>query len=323
MTDERNMIAETAERLFAAHLGTATIEAAEAGAWPAALWDEIIANGLDRVLVPEDQGGIGGHWEDAFVILQAAGHHAAPVPLAETIGAGWLLARAGLAVPEGVLSLCEGATSVPWGAQAVQVLVATGEGQFAVHDAGGAEISADRNIGRDPRDGMVFANAPVATGSGNVPAIGALVRSCQMAGAITEVLDLCVTYAGERVQFGRPIGKFQAIQQQLAILAGEAAAAELAAQIACRAVDRGGEAFLEIATAKIRTGEAVGKAAAISHQVFGAIGFTEEHHLHNLPRRLWSWRAEYGTESIWARRLGRAVAEQGADQLWPNLTKTN
>jgi acyl-CoA dehydrogenase len=170
---------------------------------------------------------------------------------------------------------------------------------------------------------MVFANAPVATGSGNVPAIGALVRSCQMAGAITEVLNLCVTYAGERVQFERPIGKFQAIQQQLAILAGEAAAAELAAQIACRAVDRGGEAFLEIATAKIRTGEAVGKAAAISHQVFGAIGFTEEHHLHNLTRRLWSWRAEYGTESIWARRLGRAVAEQGADQLWPNLTKTN
>lgn len=318
MTDERNMIAETAERLFAANLDTATIETAEAGTWPAALWDEIAANGLDRVLVPEEQGGIGGGWEDAFVILQAAGRHAAPVPLAETIGAGYLLAQAGLDVPEGPLSLAEDAGRVPWAKQAVQVLIEEDENQFGVFAPSGGEITPDRNLGRDPRDGL--AGTAVANGAGDVMAIGALVRACQMSGAISQVLELCVTYAGERVQFGRPIGKFQAIQQQLAILAGEAAAADIAAQVACRALDRTGDASFEIATAKIRAGEAAGKAAAISHQVFGAIGFTDEHHLHHLTRRLWSWRAEFGAESVWAARLGGLVVEQGADKLWPELT---
>jgi len=320
MTNERNMIAETAARLFAAHLDTAVIEAAEAGTWPAALWDEIAANGLDRVLVPEEKGGIGGSWEDAFVILRAAGRHAAPVPLAETIGAGYLLAQAGLDAPEGPLSLAEDVSRVPWAAQAVQVLVGDGENKFGVFSLAGAEITPDRNLGRDPRAGM--AGTAEATGDGDVMAIGALVRACQMSGAISQVLELCITYAGERVQFGRPIGKFQAIQQQLAILAGEAAAADIAAQVACRALDRSGDALFEIATAKIRAGEAAGKAAAISHQVFGAIGFTDEHHLHHLTRRLWSWRAEFGAESIWAKGLGRLVVEQGADSLWPNLTKT-
>lgn len=319
MTDTRNMIAETAERLFAAHLDSAVMDAAEAGTWPAALWDEIAANGLDRVLVPAEQDGIGGDWEDAFVILAAAGRHAAPVPLAETIGAGWLLARAGLDVPAGPLSLADDRARVPWARQAVQVLLSADEGCFTVHDIAAMGITPDRNVGRDPRDGITLSEDGTAH-AGDVGMIGALVRSCQMAGAIAEVLALCVTYAGERVQFGRPIGKFQAIQQQLAVLAGETAAAEMAARNACRALDRGNDAMFAVASAKIRTGEAAGKAAAISHQVFGAIGFTDEHHLHYLTRRLWSWRAEFGAERVWAERLGRALAAQGADQLWPALT---
>ena len=338
VTDERNMIAETAARLLSAHLDTATFAAAEAGEWPASLWDEITGNGFDRVLVPEAQGGIGGSWEDAFAILQAAGRHAAPVPLAETIGASWLIARAGLDVPEGVLTLADGdqvavteagvltgaLSRVPWGGAASRVVVqAIGESpdRIAVFSPVGGKGALDHNIGRDPRHAMLVDGLTAQTGpGGSVMAVGALVRACQMAGAVGRVLDLCVTYAGERVQFGRPISKFQAIQQQLAILAGEAAAADIAAQSACRALDRRGEAFVEIATAKIRAGEAAGKAAAIAHQVHGAIGFTEEHHLHHLTRRLWSWRAEFGAESVWATHLGNLIAAQGADRLWPDLT---
>ena len=319
MTDTRNMIAETAERLFAAHLDTTVIEAAEAGTWPRGLWDEIAANGLDRVPIPAEQDGTGGCWEDAFVILTAAGRHAAPVPLAETIGAGWLLARAGQDVPAGPLSLADDLVRVPWARQAVQILLPADAGCFTVCEAAGVTIKPDRNIGRDARDRIV-SSGNGAQYSGDLSMIGALIRSCQMAGAIAEVLALCVTYAGERVQFGRPIGKFQAIQQQLAALAGESAAAGISAQNACRALDRGADGLFEIATAKIRTGEAAGKAAAISHQVFGAIGFTDEHHLHHLTRRLWSWRAEFDGEHVWAERLGRAVAKQGADNLWPRLT---
>ena len=79
-------------------------------------------------------------------------------------------------------------------------------------------------------------------------------------------------------------------------------------------------AELALAAAKIRAGEAAGAVAEIAHQVHGAIGFTHEHSLHRLTRRLWSWRDEFGTESHWSRELGRTVMAAGADTLWPTIT---
>jgi acyl-CoA dehydrogenase len=140
-----------------------------------------------------------------------------------------------------------------------------------------------------------------------------------MAGALESLLEQSVRYVSERKQFGRALGSFQAIQQQLAVLAGHVAAAGIAAEHAFRAADRGDAAF-ETAAAKVRAGEAAGVAASIAHQVHGAIGFTYEHSLHFATRRLWSWRAEFGSERAWALRLGRAAVARGADALWPDLT---
>jgi acyl-CoA dehydrogenase len=150
---------------------------------------------------------------------------------------------------------------------------------------------------------------------------GALFRAAQMAGAMEAALALSTRYANDRVQFGRPIAKFQAIQQQLALLAEQAAAASVAVESAAIAVAAGRpSSALAVAAAKIRAGEAAGKVAEIAHQVHGAIGFTHEHSLHRLTRRLWSWRDEFGTESHWSRQLGRAVMTAGADALWPTIT---
>jgi len=132
---------------------------------------------------------------------------------------------------------------------------------------------------------------------------------------------LSTRYANDRVQFGQPIAKFQAIQQQLALLAEQAAAALVAVESAVSAVAAGRpSAALAVAVAKIRTGEAAGKVAEIAHQVHGAIGFTHEHSLHRLTRRLWSWRDEFGTESRWSQELGREVMSAGANTLWPTIT---
>jgi acyl-CoA dehydrogenase len=81
----------------------------------------------------------------------------------------------------------------------------------------------------------------------------------------------------------------------------------------------GEAAFLEVASAKIRVGEAAGEGAAIAHQVLGALGFTQEHVLHRYTRRLWAWRDDFGSESRWAVKLGELVAARGADALWPML----
>ena len=77
--------------------------------------------------------------------------------------------------------------------------------------------------------------------------------------------------------------------------------------------------FLEVASAKIRVGEAATEGAGIAHQVLGAIGFTQEHVLHRYTRRLWAWRDDFGSESVWAVKLGQLVAAKGADALWPML----
>jgi acyl-CoA dehydrogenase len=350
MSELRTLLADTVTRLFTDLVTKESLEAAEQGVWPERLWQALEEGGLTLPLVPEAAGGAGGTWGDAHVVVRAAGRHAAPVPLAETIVAGWLLAGAGLEVPLGPLTVAPvrgddrlrlnragsgwrlggTATRVPWGQASGHVVVLTeadGQPLVALVKPDAARATADQNIALERRDTLVLDDAPVlaaAPAGAHVPAhavrlYGAMVRAAQMAGALEGMLQQSVRYVTERRQFGRPIGAFQAIQHALAVLAGHAAAASIAAEHAFRAADRG-EPELEIAAAKIRVGEAAGLAAGIAHQVHGAIGFTYEHSLHFWTRRLWSWRAEFGSESRWAAELGRAVVGRGADALWPDLT---
>jgi acyl-CoA dehydrogenase len=128
-----------------------------------------------------------------------------------------------------------------------------------------------------------------------------------------------VQYAGERVQFGRPLGKFQAIQMELAQMAGEVVAVAALVDAAVQALGRGESVPLAAAAAKVRAGSAVEVVARLAHQVHGAIGFTQEHKLHHLTRRCWSWRDEAGTEVAWSRVLGAGLVAD-PDGLWPALT---
>jgi acyl-CoA dehydrogenase len=58
----------------------------------------------------------------------------------------------------------------------------------------------------------------------------------------------------------------------------------------------------------------------VAHQVFAAIGITEDHMLHHFTRRLWSWRDEAGSEARWAAEIGRAALARGGENLWADLT---
>ena len=140
-----------------------------------------------------------------------------------------------------------------------------------------------------------------------------------MAGALSRALALSVGYAQTRVQFGRPIGKFQAIQHNLAVMAGQSAAAIAAAAMAADALE-GGLPPVLVGAAKARAGEAASVAAGLAHQSHGAIGFTQEYELHYATRRLWSWRDEFGNEAEWNAVVGRAMLGAGADGLWSAMT---
>jgi acyl-CoA dehydrogenase len=149
--------------------------------------------------------------------------------------------------------------------------------------------------------------------------MGAALRVMQIAGALAAVLELTVEYAQQRRQFGRPIGKFQAIQQSIAVMAANVATALTAADSFGENILRG-EGRFSIAAAKLRANEAATVASKLAHQVHGAMGFTQEYGLHFLTKRLWSWRDEFGNENVWGRRLGEEVCRRGPDRLWDFIT---
>ena len=349
MNEMRNDLLHTVDRIFDEQCPRPVREAAEAGDWPAALWRALDQVGLTRATLAEAAGGSGLEFGDAMLALRRSAYHAAPVPLAETMLAGRMLAAAGLAVPPGALSvapvrtgdqlafvregsgtLVQGAAQrVPWGnlcAHAVVVGNLDGKGMVGLVSTAGSVRGVEKNLAGEPRAQLAFdrslllASAPLENAPARLEAEGALYRSVQMAGALERTLEYSLHYANERVQFGRPIAKFQAIQHMLAQLAGQVAAAGAAADAAIEASAVVPHEFA-VAVAKSRAGEAAGKGAEIAHQVHGAMGYTREHSLHYLTRRLWSWRDEFGNETCWQSRIGRIVAAQGADALWPMLTR--
>lgn len=342
MTDMRELFESTIERLLADTVTPELLRHCEAGEWPSTLWTALDESGFALAAAPEDQGGAGASWDDLYVIVRAAGRHSLPVPLPETLLVNALLGRCGIDARNAPLSFAARSDltrdgdrvsgvmhDVPWGRHAESVVAVSGgaEPQLLLLPRAEARCTQRLNTAGEPRDDLHFdAVEPLARAAlpAGLPADvlwwgGALLRCAQTAGSLETVLRLSTQYATERVQFGKPIAAFQAIQHQLAVMAEHTACAAVAAEAAFA---ESGEAFATwpIAAAKVCTAEAAGVAAGMAHTVHGAIGFTHEHALQLCTRRLWSWRSEFGNQSRWAQRLGRAVCAAGAASLWPAVT---
>jgi acyl-CoA dehydrogenase len=343
------MVAEMTERIFADLADSRSIIDARNDGWRDTLWETLELNGLTLSWVPESLGGAGVSLAEGFEIAAAAGRFALSVPLVETMLAGWLLAQGNLASPAGAMTpapvrpgdpfrlnadgtLSGRARDVPFASAAAHLAILARDDEglaVALVATDACRIDRRENIAGDPRDDVVLeAVLPISVarlgasfGEHDLMLMGGVLRSLEIAGALQSALTLSVDYAGERVAFGRPIGKFQAVQVNLARLAGEVAAAATAAGSAADAItsatawDEG--LFLEMAAAKIRCAEAAGAAVAIAHQVHGAIGVTDEHVLHRYTLRAMAWRDDFGSESYWAVELGTMIAARGPEALWP------
>ena len=353
------LIVDTTARMLSELCGPEVVTGAEDGTWPAALWEALEDSALTRAWIPETLGGPGTSLADGFAIVRLAGTHAVPAPLAETLLAGWLASEAGLETPQGPLTVApvDGSSSVrldggvlsgsaarvPFARACGHLVVVfedadaqntagTTASGVAIVDRAACAIEPGTSLAGEPSDTVFFdavvpiaRSAPAAVNlAERLRRMGATLRAGQMAGALEGCLEQSLRYAADRRQFGRPIAKFQAVQHNLAVLAGEVAAATASADAAVSAIARHGieddRAFLAVATAKIRGGQAAGAGAGIAHQVHGAMGFTREYSLQHRTRRLWAWRDEFDPETVWAIELGRRIAQRGADALWATVT---
>ena len=326
--DIRGQMLRTLDRVVADTLTVAEREAADGGGMSDKLWSALTSQGMTEL----GEAGSEISFADAMALIERAAYHAAPVPLGETIFARRLLSRAGLKVPEGALTLAvqNGAPAsrrlggVAF-ARAVPHAVAAEGGNIHLFDIGAAVTRQAHNQAGEPRDEIdlgkakPLASAPLPYAARRLRTEGALLRAVQLSGALERTLVHSLSWVNDRVQFGKPIARFQAIQHAMAVMASEVAAAKAAVDMA---VEMSGEEadWFAVAVAKSRAGEAAGKVAAAAHAAFGAIGFTREHLLHYSTRRLWAWRDEFGSEVDWQAELGRHVAEKGGAKLWETLT---
>ena len=310
--DVQKLLLATADKLFSKHADKQTLEDVASGNFPTALKNSLVEHGFHR-LAEENSGFDLG---DVFAVLRVAGYHALPFPLAE-----WILANRYLDNADEEFSTIgrlqdKRITAAPWARDASQYLGVTPQGQ--VYKISASQWQRDESIAGEARDSASIEDKTAINTADNLFELLALSRCALAVGAMTRLLELVIEQVTVREQFGRPLARFQAIQHDIAAMAGEVAAASkaqegAAAQLATQRQED------EIAVACARVFEATRATSESAHQLFGAMGFTQEHTLHHFTRRLWAWREDYGNERYWQEILGRNICARGPDNLWPFL----
>ena len=332
---------DTLDRLLTDLCTPDVVEQSERGEFASEVWQALTDTGLTKASIAVDAGGSGGDADDSLLVIREAARHAAPVPLAEHFIAALLLADHGGSIGSRAMTVAlgdfnldganrltgsaEGVAFARWCEQVVLVATSAAGPRLCRADLADARIEFRNSVAGEPRNTLSFDTVVNAENihatdervNAQLQLLGAATRCLMMAGALESVLEMSVRYSTERTQFGRPISRFQAIQQQLAVLAGEVTASKSASDAICTSFhDRNST---DIAIAKARISESVSVCTEIAHQVHGAIGYTMEHPLNHRTRRLWCWREEYGNERIWQEQVGQRFL-QGADNLWNTVT---
>ena len=313
-----NVFDESLTKLLGAVSAPAAIRSVEAGRGIEAMWSEFEGSGFLDALVPEARGGAGLSLAEARGLFFLSGRYAVPAPFAATAMFRGLATSLGLSAPEGPIAIAPGgprgaaltARDVPFGMVARWVLVPLGEGAVLMPAA--AANREPTGVHGALRANFVWpdAGAAVMTFPASMPWMeaGALIGAGVIAGGLDYLLADTVRHVNARAQFGRSIGKFQAVQQQMSVLAGRTHAARMAFELGCE----GGGVLPDrarVAVAKIYASQAAPLGAAIAHALHGAIGMTGEYDLQLYTRRLHEARADYGSELFWSRRLGRSLVE--------------
>lgn len=310
MMDIQELV-EPFARMLQAIAPASTVRAIEQGARIDALWAEIAGSGYLDALVAERDGGAGLDGLCAHGLWQELGRHIVPLPVGETMIARALLTGAGVPAPGGPIALAVAAPGqdvmVPLGRVAEHVLVDDGRQLHLapVASALGEPTGVAGDLGASMRWETLEGLARIARPECGLRAMAAVLRATLIAGAADHLVTVTAAYCNDRVQFGKPIGRQQALQQNLAVMAEEALAARIASQIGCASGLT--PSLAAAACAKSVASATAVRIAATAHAVHGAIGISQDHDLQLYTRRLHEWRLSDGSEGYWNDLLGGAM----------------
>lgn len=312
------MFTEAIEKILTDLCTPTLIRSVERGEAATALWQALEHGGFLELLTCEAGGGAGLSLAALLPIFTAFGRHGLPLPAAQSMAARALLRHCPQAVPSGVLTLAGTARRDADGGVCAAYVAYGLLADFALVNLAGELHVLDCRLAHRRPSGVhhsqcatlqwpVDAVGPALGDNGEeVRLFNAAIHAAAIAGAMEHVLDVTLDYCNDRVQFAKAIGKFQAVQHQLSVMAEQVAAARIAAQLAFSG-DHPIPALIPTAMAKARTSMAVPLVAATAHALFGAIGVTEELDLQLFTRRLHEWRLSEGSELYWNRLVGQAL----------------
>ena len=327
MNAEIDLLSESLNRVFADFIATESGHHYGMQEWPGPLWETIEE-------MEFNQSPLG---QLAVTSAHAMGRFAIPLPLSENIIASSILGNKkinSINGPYGLLfqsqatdlnldaseKLSGRVVGIPW-ALNCKIFVVCCQDTVLLIDSSDCTFVSGTNIAGEARDTVILdkvsiTDKVVGVSEQSIFLEAALLKASQITGALDRLLNMSLDYVLNRKQFGRSISKFQVIQHQLAILAGHVASAEAAVQTAATSNCD----LIAVGAAKAMASSAAGDAAAIAHQVHGALGFTAEHSLHKYTKALWAWREEYGNETYWNMQLGDKLSKAGGRLLWPSIT---
>jgi len=285
MTEERELLRETVAALVAKHAGPAAVRAAmesERG-YDESLWQLLCEQvGAAALVIPEELGGAGGELADAAVVLQELGRALVPSPLLGTTLAELALLSATEPDAATLEGLAEGASigalvldpDYVVNGDIADIVVAVADGQLSRWTRFGTEPVSTMDPTRRLARVKPEETEPIGTDPGMADQ-AAILLAAEQIGAAERCLELTVEYAKDRVQFGRPIGSFQALKHRMADLYVTVAAAKTVVAEACEH-----PAPTNAAAARLAATEALNAVAAEGIQLHGGIAITWEHDMH-------------------------------------------
>jgi alkylation response protein AidB-like acyl-CoA dehydrogenase len=327
-TEDQILFRDTVRDLFANECPPELVRAAwegDTGRVPG-LWAKLAEMGVVGLTAPEAAGGLAMTEIDLVLLLEEAGRAAVPEPLTEHTAVAIPLLRdhaptsdllASAAAGTALVGVGLASPYVLYGAQADVVLLAHGD---EVHAVPSAEIgfTAERSVDYSrrlasvewtPTESTRIVGGPEgAQAQADAFDRGAVAAAAQCVGVAQRLIDVTVDYVGQREQFGKVVGSYQAVKHHLANALIAVEFARPMAYVAAYAVATGApHRSREVSMAKVLASDAVDKAARTALQCHGAIGYTFEYDLQLWMKRGWTLAASWGDAAFHRNRVGEAL----------------